>query len=108
MDATPETLNSIMEFDRVVEVHADGTVTARHDLYAPELHDGEMMGADEWSLLNGWSGQDGYPGPLMHASECIGGGMARWILETPGIYVALVDYPLDDSEAESWAVARRD
>lgn len=107
MDATPETLNGIMGFDHVVEVHADGTVTHRADIYAPDLHEGEML-ADEWSLLDGWSVQDRYSGPIMHQSEYIGGGMARWILDNPGIYVALVDYSFDDEEPEGWAVATRD
>lgn len=104
---TTETLNDRMAFDHVVEVRADGSVIDRHDIYAPELHNGEL-GSEEWTLLDGWSGQDRYSGPIMHQSEYIGGRMARWILETPGIYVALVDYPLDDSEPDGWAVATRE
>ena len=100
-------LNDRMEFDHVIEVLEDGSVIDRPDVWAPELYDGELSArqGDTWSLLNGWSGQDRYPGPIMHQSEFIGGGMARWILETPGVYVALVDYPDDDSEPEGWAVA---
>lgn len=99
-------LNEIMEFDHVIEVHEDGTITDRNDIYAPELYDGELVD-ESWSLLNGFSGQDRYAGPIMHQSEFIGGGMERYIRETPGIYVALVDYSLDDSEPEGWAVAYR-
>lgn len=100
-------LNDRMGFDHVVEVTESGEVIDRPDVWAPELHDGELSAreGDSWSLLNGWSGQDRYPGPIMHASEYIGGGMERWILETPGIYVALVDYPSDGDEPDGWAVA---
>lgn len=100
-------LNDVMEFDHVVTVHDDGTVTdGPAGVYAPELSDGELTDP-RWELLNGYSGQYCYSGPIMHASEYIGGGMERDILDTPGVYVALVDYPSDDSEPEGWAVARK-
>lgn len=99
-------LNEIMEFDHVIEVHDDGSITEPRGIYAPELYDSELVN-DDWSLLNGFSGQYRYAGPIMHQSEYIGGGMERYIRETPGIYVALVDYPLNDSEPEGWAVAVR-
>lgn len=101
-------LNDIMQFDVVVRVHEDGTVTGVNWLHAPELHDGELSTSQgqRWELLDGYSGQDRYSGPIMHQSEFIGGGMERDILSTPGVYVALVDYPSDDTEPEGWAVAR--
>lgn len=98
-------LNEIMDFDHVIEVHEDGSITDRPDIYAPDLHDGEV--GSGWKLLNGFSGQDRYAGPIMHQSEYIGGGMERFIRESPGVYVALVDYPLDDTEPDGWAVAYR-
>jgi hypothetical protein len=99
-------LTDIMDFDHVIEVHEDGSITHRPDIFAPALHDGELEG-DEWELLDGFSGQDRYSGPIMHQSEVIGGGMERFIRENPGIYVSLVDYPIDDedSEPDGWAVA---
>lgn len=110
--ANTSTLNDVMEFERVIQVHRDGTVTTLNDVWAPEMHDGEVQGYDHidsqpngWRLMTGYTGQHGYHGPNMHASEFIGGTMARDILATPGIYVALVDYPSDDSEPESWGVA---
>jgi hypothetical protein len=108
MKVTTDNLNDVMEFDRVIEVRADGTVTVRSDLYAPELFDGELQD-DGWTLMNGYTGQYGYNGPMLHASEHIGGGLARDILATPGLYVALVDTPdsADDTEPEGWAVAFR-
>jgi hypothetical protein len=112
--ATRDNLNSIMEFDHVIEVHADGSVTEPRGIYAPELHDGEIEGK-EWSLITmGYTGQHGYRGPLMHDSESIRGHLADDILAAPGVYVAVANY-LDDSEGgnggdgvEGWAVARRD
>lgn len=103
---TERTLSDIMDFDHVIEVHEDGTITEPKGIWAPELHDGELEG-DEWFLLNGFSGQYRYSGPIMHPSEYIGGGMERYIRETPGVYVALVDYPSDDDEPDGWAVAVR-
>ena len=111
-DVTADTLNSVMDFDHVIRVHKDGTVTDAPDVWAPEMHDGELEAYDHipnqpvgWSLMTGYTGQDSYYGPCMHASEFIGGDMARDILSAPGYYVALVDYPSDDTEPESWAVA---
>lgn len=100
-------LNDVMEFDHVVMVRDDGTVTdGPAGVYAPELFDGELMG-EGWELLDGYSGQYRYSGPIMHSSEYIGGSMERDILAEPGMYVALVDYPSDDGEPDGWAVARR-
>lgn len=100
-------LSDMMDFDCPVRVHPDGTVTRELDVQAPELHDGELdTGGQPWTLLDGYSGQYGYSGPIMHPSEFIGGGMARDILAEPGVYVALVDYPTDDGEPDGWAVAQ--
>jgi len=98
------TLNDVMGFDHVIVIGEGGTVADAQGIYAPELHDGEV--SPGWTLLNGYSGQDRYSGPIMHASEFIGGGMADDILSTPGVYVALVDYAGDDSESDGWAVAK--
>lgn len=111
MDVTRDNLNSVMEFDHVIRVQGDGTVTdAEPDVWAPNLYDGELESSSKWALMKGWSGQDRYFGPIMHDSEYIGGRMADAILETPGLYVAIVCYYLGDAEAdeidsEGWAVA---
>lgn len=91
MMTTTRSLNDIMEFDHVIEVTEAGDIIDRPDLYAPELWDGELN-TEKWTLLNGYSRQDRYAGPIMHPSEYIGGGMERDIRETPGVYVALVSY----------------
>lgn len=97
-------LNEIMEFDHVVQVHADGTISDS-GIYAPELYmevdsDGQSPHADDsdiigqaksagWELLSGFTGQYGYNGPVLHPSEFIGGGLERHIRSHPGYYVAL-------------------
>lgn len=101
-------LNDRMEFDHVIEVLADGTVIDRWDLYGPEMRGGELEGhGGGWNLMTGYTGQYMYHGPSMHPSEYIGGQMERDILGTPGVYVALVDYPEDpdDEEPDGWGVA---
>lgn len=102
----PYALSRLMDFDHVVRVHADGSVTdAEPGVWAPELSpEGRDVltaasEADGWALLNGYSGQYGYRGPIMHPSEFIGGGMARDILARPGLYVALVAYGEPECEA---------
>lgn len=109
MKVTPETLNSVMDFDHVIIVHGGDVVTDAEGIYAPFLHDGELD-SDEWELLDGYSGQHGYSGPVMHNSEFIGGGMARDILATPGTYVAIIAHWTGEDESEDdvegWAVAR--
>jgi hypothetical protein len=118
-----------MEFDHVITVSADGTITdSTQDFYGDvsmELVDADSgrwelraeLG-DGWELLSGFSGQYGYSGPCMHPSEFIGGGLERHIRETPGHYVAVVvesdcGYTEDGCNAEDgcycepdgWAVA---
>jgi hypothetical protein len=100
-----QALNDLMEFDHVVRVHPDGTVTDAEDgWWAPEVYidvdeDGQALdNSDEelarmvspWRLMDGYSGQYRYSGPVMHASEFIGGRMEDDIRERPGVYVACV------------------
>lgn len=119
-------LNKVMEFDHPVVVDEHGNVTdAPDNVYAPEIYvdtdeDGQILAEHEsemiryvesqgWTLLTGYTGQYGHNGPMMHASEFIGGGMAEDILGEPGTYVTLVIETFDDSEdAAGWAVARLD
>jgi hypothetical protein len=103
-------LNDIMEFDHVIEVQSDGGIIARPDIFAPALYDGEVD-STKWELLDGYSGQDRYSGPIMNNAEFIGGRMERDIRENPGVYVAVVctwlDAEDDDEDTvEGWAVAR--
>lgn len=118
-----ERLNEIMVFTQPVRVDHFGHARIV-DLLVPEsvyqtldenghCTDNVVYGlSDEWTLLDGYSGQYGYSGPVMHRSELIGGRMALDILSTPGIYVALEvvgntdNWP--DTEPIGWVVARRD
>lgn len=108
-----KSLNEIMEFDLVIEVHPDGSVTdAPEGLYAPELYNDVLDGGGKpWqTFTDGYTGQCGYSGPTMHSSEFIGGSLERDILERPGYYVAILSYDTsenegEDSEPSGWAVA---
>lgn len=53
----------------------------------------------EWDALSGFTGQYGYNGPMMHPSEYVSGGLARWITETPGTYVYV-----EVGDGDGWAV----
>jgi len=99
---TVDNLNNVMDFYHVIRVHADGTVTdSPESPYLDEAVRSVLVNADTWewedeinlpegwTLLSGFTGQYSYNGPVMHVSEYIGGGLARYILETPGDYVAL-------------------
>ena len=133
-NVTAETLSSIMDFDHVIQVHEDGTVTHDNgghsapvltmevDADGQSIHanDEDLIGqakASGWTFVDGFSSQYRYHGPVMHSSERIGGNMARAILETPGYYVSLVvecEGPESDSDENEnplapagWAVAYR-
>lgn len=113
----PYWLNRIMEIDRVVQVHPDGSITtAPGDVWAPDLQDGQLLQREggRWSLLDGYGGQQSYSGPVMHASEFVGGRMADDIAAQPGMYVAVVnrfipegDGDDEDDDVDGWAVAYR-
>ncbi|MFY1620060.1 hypothetical protein [Micromonospora sp. WMMD736] len=104
----PDNLNALMDFGHVIRVHPDGTVSEPHDVWAPELNDdvlGEFAHIEGqptgWRLMNGYSGQWSYRGPVMHESESIGGRMALDILGQPGLYVSLLastSEPVEDCE----------
>lgn len=108
-------LHDVMEFEHVIAVYQDGTVTdAPANLYAPECYwngfgDGQHIESGTgWELLNGFSGQHGYSGPIMHASEYIGAGLADYIREHPGYYVSVVCDVLDEPDSPAgWTIAYR-
>lgn len=127
--ATPEELQNAMEFDRIVLVDTEGNISNTYisagdvdsyfDLSVGEDGTDYFEMSEGWTLLQGYTGQYGYNGPVMHPSEFIGGRLARDILETPGYYVALVvNAPCDydgttecdietgcDCEPAGWAIA---
>lgn len=109
-------LAEAMDFDHVIQVHDDGTISHPRNIFAPELignPDGRETLEGGWDLMtDGYTRQDGYHGPILHNSELISFSMADEILHNPGYYVSLVCYwPEDDDEgdtyAEGWAIAYR-
>lgn len=102
-------LKDIMEFDHVIRVHEDGSIT-HPDVYPPEVYmdatwdehgdahtnstnDRDMMAylkTQGWDVLTGWTSQYGYNGPIMHVSEFIGGRLEEHIRENPGMYVRMI------------------
>lgn len=119
---TAETLNSAVEFDSPFTIgHTDDagiTAIERADgVYAPEVYlyvdkDGNGVGkeqidlkdwdeATQWEAVNGYSGQHGYAGPTMHASEFLGGSMAHDVLADKGAtYVVVSVECLPDWEVD--------
>lgn len=104
------------DFDCPFTVNDDGTVTDAEGIYAPsvfhcEVDDVEIHG-DGWEPLTGYTGQYGYHGAVMHASEQFAGGILTDVLATPGTYTLVVVEVMpedDDPEPEpaGWAVLRR-
>lgn len=104
-----EALQRIAEFDHVFTVTPAGTVVdGPGGIYAPEYYVDTTADelAPDWEALTGYTGQHGYSGPHMHASEFIGGRLARDILETPVVAV-LPDDEDEDPEPAGWAVLRQ-
>ncbi|AWY03916.1 hypothetical protein SEA_NEDARYA_99 [Gordonia phage Nedarya] len=119
-------LNDLMSFGNVVYSDGEGSVTDEFDdtVFGPEVvyvdlnEEGsvsspetiEMSGYGDWELLQGFTGQYSYNGPIMHDSEYIGGRLEDHIRENRGYYAAvIVDGDRTDENDESiavgWAVA---
>lgn len=122
-------LSSVMTFDHVIRVNEGGSIDEPiKGVWAAEVSvmldaDGQITDVAEeemlmwvaaagWTLLNGFSGQYNYSGPIMHSSEFIGGGLAEHILETPGYYASVVvgcdQEGVEDVEPAGWAIAYRE
>lgn len=121
-------LNDLMEIGHVIRVQDgvasdEGIDRTRREMWAPECiyygFDGgkaHIEPGQGWTLLEGYTGQHGYSGPIMHSSEYVGGRLERDILARNGYYVALVceviddpdwDYSVENPEPAGWAVAYR-
>lgn len=116
--AATKNLDDVMEFDHPVMVKDGEVLDAPNGIYAPELtwfegdYDDSKLEAqaekDGWELLRGYTGQQGYRGPIMHTSEFIGGGLEKDILAEDGVYVAVsVESENRDDQPVGWAVARK-
>jgi hypothetical protein len=109
-------LNDLMQVDHVVLVREDGTVAdAPSSIYAPDIYVGHTGNGKEyvlvqahqndWSVEYGWSRQYNYAGPVMHPSEFIGGDVADHIMETPGLWAAVVPHDMDaDDLSDGWVL----
>lgn len=110
---TAKTLDDAVDFDSPFRVVGDGTIERAEHVFAPEVihveneHEPEISGSG-WEFVDGYSGQYGYSGPVMHASEFLGGRMAEDVLDQPGVYVVCSVEVLDDPENPAgWALLRR-
>lgn len=111
------TLEDIMENGHVIRVFEDGSISDEADVYAPTLRDRELDD-DSWSPIYGYSGQiNGSSGFIMHNSEYMGGRLADYILEAPGLYACIVadwdctedcELDCDGDHAEGWAVVTKE
>lgn len=118
---TAENLNTSVEFDQPFTVGAGGEVTFPREIYSPDVwhvegastpHDVEIGGTgwEQWST--GYTGQHGYRGAVLHASEQLAGRIASDLLAQPGTYVvcAVDVLPEDDDdepEPAGWIILRR-
>ena len=107
---TAEELDAALSDYAVIYSHGDGTISDVSGVHAPEYDtEGGTDPADPagWDMLRGYTGQWGYNGPVMHASEYVGGALARDILDTPGTYTVVYVSDLADLDAGpyGWAVA---
>src|SRR5690606_22027104 len=92
---TPDSLSAAVDFCHpfVITADADGrhyVTDAPDGIYAPDVeHDDrhdvlidgqpyrEHGALTPWEALTGYTGQHGYTGPTMHASEYLGGALAH-------------------------------
>lgn len=110
-----------VDFDHPFRIGFGGVITdAAPGIYGPEsvMHSEENdvdidCLNEEWQPFSqGYTGQFGYRGPVMHASEYIGGRLEADILATPGVYVVTSvevepDEEDEDPEPAGWIVLKR-
>lgn len=114
-------LNSLAEFDAPFQI-VNGELVRPADVWAPEVYHSEEndidIQGDGWYAMTGYTGQDRYNGPVMHASEYLGGGMAEDLIEmateepdTVFVVVTVEVLPDDDDDEEpnpaGWVVLYR-
>lgn len=92
---TADNLDRVIEFDSPFTVFEGGNVMhPLADVYAPSVLNSDAndieIESDEWEAFSvGYTGQYGYNGAVMHASETLSGKLAEDILSTPGTYVVV-------------------
>lgn len=111
MQATPDTLNSLVEFDSAFIVTSEG-IGGGLGKYVPTVYNDDetdiYIESNEWEALTRYTGQYSYNGAVLHSSEYLGGGLARVILEdVGGIYAITTVEDLDDPEYPAgWCVLK--
>lgn len=110
-----------MEFDHVFTIHPDGSITEPSGVWAPSVYHDDERDIDiddrDWRAITGLTGQYGYHGAVMHASEYIGTGVAgvMWQMaidaEEPVTFtlviVNVIDDEDEDAEPAGWAILYR-
>src|SRR5699024_5519557 len=94
-----ETLNEVVNFDVPFHVFPPEWIAEDWNLDSPEVYiyvgedgavEGPFLEGGGWEPVTGFSGQWQYRGPIMHASEQLQGGIAKAVLENPGVYCVVV------------------
>lgn len=111
-----DNLSREVDFDSPFSVDSQGNVeTHVSGYYAPEVYHIDAsapndveIGSSDWEAWStGRSGQHGYRGAVMHASEQLAGGIARDLLSEPGVYVLTTVEDLDDMDNPAgWIVLK--
>lgn len=111
MQATPDNLNSLVEFDCAFIVTSEG-IEDTHEVYVPTVYNDDetdiYIESSEWEALTGYTGQYSYNGAVLHSSEYLGGDLARDILEDiGGIYAVTVVEDMEDQDNPAgWCVLK--
>jgi hypothetical protein len=103
-----------MDFDSVYRIEA-GHAVRDDKLFAPSVYadtDGDYIEGDGWEFVtNNCSGQFNYNGPIMHASEQIGAGIAERLSRLSEHYFAYatvvvewIEEDDDSDEPAGWAI----
>lgn len=130
VNGSTRTLDDLMEINHVVRVDETGMVWDDVEgVYAPEViattdDDGNFTPTTErelaarlkeagWTAANGWSAQHMTRGDdiVMHSSEFIGGGIGRYMLDTPGYWVccmATCDNGEEDDNVAGWVLLHKE
>lgn len=109
-----------LEFGMTVLTRGDGTYSSGFnyelpnwiDLAEVDFNDLSEWRCGEWRLLNGWSGQHDYSGPVFHPSEHVSGGLEEYMLSQRAEWCALTveDVATEDDpcpEPVGWVIAYR-
>lgn len=111
MQATPDNLNDLVMFDSAFIVTNSGIETVT-SLYVTTVYNDDetdiYIESNEWEALTGYTGQHGYNGAVLHASETLSAGLAEDVLaDVGGIYAVTVVEDMDDPENPAgWCVLK--